>query len=192
MHRRNFLMTMNLAVAGRAFAANSSECRGAAATDANSRTRTIGSAPVSHGPRRRGASSRETRPTFLDYVSVEAQSLGEPVYGLDYMMYIYGVGPDLMPDIVMQEGKKQEPSDQASTEEVLGDQAQPLGFEYRAGSANAIERQPSYAADPFNRRRSEYSLVQLRLTRPRCSSGVDPHRFAHRSQCRFREIGVQQ
>jgi hypothetical protein len=43
-------------------------------------------------------------PSFEDYASVEARVDGEPVYGLDYMMYIYGVSPDLMPGIVLQQG----------------------------------------------------------------------------------------
>jgi hypothetical protein len=43
-------------------------------------------------------------PSFDDYASVEAMSQGDPVYGLDYMMYIYGAAPDLMPASVLQEG----------------------------------------------------------------------------------------
>jgi hypothetical protein len=42
-------------------------------------------------------------PRFDEYASVEALSQGESVYGFDYMMYIYGVGPDLMPGITLQE-----------------------------------------------------------------------------------------
>ncbi len=43
-------------------------------------------------------------PNFADYASVEAISNGEPVFSLDNMMYIYGVSPELMPGVVMQEG----------------------------------------------------------------------------------------
>ena len=49
-------------------------------------------------------SSSHAAPKFEDYASVEARVNGEPIYGLDYMMYIYGISPDLMPEIVMQEG----------------------------------------------------------------------------------------
>ena len=45
-------------------------------------------------------------PSFEEYASVEAVSQGEPVYGFDYMMYVYGIGPDLMPETVMQEGNR--------------------------------------------------------------------------------------
>jgi len=39
-----------------------------------------------------------------DYASIEAISDGHPVYGFDYMMYIYGASPDLFPDCLLQEG----------------------------------------------------------------------------------------
>jgi len=42
--------------------------------------------------------------TFEDYASIEARTDGAPVWCLDYMMYIYGIGPDIMPGVVMQEG----------------------------------------------------------------------------------------
>jgi len=48
--------------------------------------------------------ARDSVPNFEDYATVEARVKGEPVYCLDYMMYIYGSAPDLMPGIVMQEG----------------------------------------------------------------------------------------
>lgn len=44
------------------------------------------------------------RPNIEQYASVEAISAGHPVYGFDYMMYVYGVSPDLFPDNVLQEG----------------------------------------------------------------------------------------
>ena len=43
-------------------------------------------------------------PSFEDYASIEARVDGEPVYCLDYMMYIYGISPDLIPGVVMQDG----------------------------------------------------------------------------------------
>src|SRR5438046_2420999 len=46
----------------------------------------------------------QNTPKFEDYATIEARIAGEPVYCLDYMMYIYGVGPDLMSGVVMQEG----------------------------------------------------------------------------------------
>ncbi len=45
-------------------------------------------------------------PGFDEYASVEALSQGYPVYGFDYMMYIYGISPDLMPHNMMQEGNR--------------------------------------------------------------------------------------
>jgi hypothetical protein len=48
-------------------------------------------------------------PNFADYATIEAMAGGEPVYGLDYMAYIYSIGPDLMPGLVMQEGNTQSP-----------------------------------------------------------------------------------
>src|SRR5208282_6826189 len=48
--------------------------------------------------------SRQGPPNIEDYATIEAIVNGEPVYCLDYMMYIYGISPDLMPGIVMQEG----------------------------------------------------------------------------------------
>ena len=48
--------------------------------------------------------ARDSVPNFEDYATIEARVKGEPVYCLDYMMYIYGSAPDLMPGIVMQEG----------------------------------------------------------------------------------------
>ncbi len=53
--------------------------------------------------------SVEAPPNFAEYASVEAISKGEPVFGLDNMMYIYGVSPDLMPGVVMQEGNDRPP-----------------------------------------------------------------------------------
>ena len=47
---------------------------------------------------------RGGRPTIEEYASIEAVSEGHPVYGFDYMMYVYGVSPDLFPDNVLQEG----------------------------------------------------------------------------------------
>jgi len=55
-------------------------------------------APFSLDPTSRGT------PNFDDFATIEAQVNGAPVYGLDYMMYVYGIGPDLMPGTVMQEG----------------------------------------------------------------------------------------
>jgi len=43
-------------------------------------------------------------PNFEDYASIEAYSGGFPVYSFGNITYIYGVGPDLCPDVVMQEG----------------------------------------------------------------------------------------
>jgi hypothetical protein len=48
--------------------------------------------------------SEQTEPNFEDYATVESMVNGEPVYNFDYMMYVYGVSPDLIPGIVMQEG----------------------------------------------------------------------------------------
>ena len=48
--------------------------------------------------------SRDNSPNIEQYASVEAVSQGHPVYGFDYMMYIYGVSPDLFPDNILQDG----------------------------------------------------------------------------------------
>jgi F5/8 type C domain len=45
-------------------------------------------------------------PGIEEYASVEAVSQGYPVYGFDYMMYIYGVSPDFFPANVLQEGNR--------------------------------------------------------------------------------------
>jgi hypothetical protein len=41
--------------------------------------------------------SRDKSPSIEEYASIEALSQGQPVYGFDYMMYVYGVSPDLFP-----------------------------------------------------------------------------------------------
>lgn len=43
-------------------------------------------------------------PNIEEYASVEAISAGYPVYGFDYMMYVYGASPDLFPGNVFQQG----------------------------------------------------------------------------------------
>ncbi len=48
--------------------------------------------------------SAGTIPNITEYASVEAISQGYPVYGFDYMMYIYGTSPDLFPLSELQEG----------------------------------------------------------------------------------------
>jgi hypothetical protein len=48
--------------------------------------------------------SGTSSPSIEEYASVEAMSQGHPIYGFDYMMYIYGVSPDLLPDSILQEG----------------------------------------------------------------------------------------
>jgi hypothetical protein len=50
--------------------------------------------------------SRDKSPSIEEYASVEALSQGQPVYGFDYMMYVYGVSPDLFPANVLQEGNR--------------------------------------------------------------------------------------
>lgn len=45
-------------------------------------------------------------PRFENFASIEARVNGAPVYCLDYLMYIYGVSPDLMPTVAMQEGDR--------------------------------------------------------------------------------------
>ena len=52
------------------------------------------------------ATSDGPSPSIEEFASVEAISQGHPVYGFDYMMYIYGVSPDLFPDNVLQEGNR--------------------------------------------------------------------------------------
>lgn len=49
-------------------------------------------------------------PRLEEYASVEAISQGHPVYGFDYMMYVYGVSPDLFPGNVLQEGNTNTPT----------------------------------------------------------------------------------
>jgi hypothetical protein len=41
---------------------------------------------------------------FEDYATVEAYVDGSPVYSLGNIAYIYGVSPDLLPGLVMQDG----------------------------------------------------------------------------------------
>ena len=105
MHRRNLLIGMsNLAAGWRAMlsalftpasATRAAVILGAADMEAQSKPEALKAivGPVEHNP-----------PSFEDYASIEARANGEPVYGLDYMMYIYRISPDLMPGIVMQRG----------------------------------------------------------------------------------------
>ena len=43
-------------------------------------------------------------PNYEDYATIEAHCEGVPVYSLGNITYIYGVSPDLLPGVVMQEG----------------------------------------------------------------------------------------
>ena len=119
--------------------------------------------------------SRGISPRFEDYASVEALSQGYPVYGFDYMMYIYGISPDLMPHNVMQEGNRS-PRVKIRPKKFMGNSSQPVGFKYRASSANAQQRQPSHFTYPSNRWGSEYRMVQLRLSRAKYPSRMDSDR----------------
>ncbi|MGC1686989.1 MAG: discoidin domain-containing protein, partial [Candidatus Acidiferrales bacterium] len=105
MRRRKFLMgLMNFAAATRASAASLlglgsvSQSVSARRPGRTNPDASIASPDVIEIPR------LNTPPNFADYASIEAESSGQPVYGLDYMMYIYGVGPDLMPGVVLQTG----------------------------------------------------------------------------------------
>lgn len=47
--------------------------------------------------------SRTSRPNFEDYATLESYCEGAPVYSLGNITYIYGVNPDLLPGVIMQE-----------------------------------------------------------------------------------------
>jgi hypothetical protein len=44
------------------------------------------------------------RPDFEDYATIEAYADGVPVYSLGNIVFLYGVSPDVLPDVVMQNG----------------------------------------------------------------------------------------
>ncbi len=48
----------------------------------------------------------EAQPDWEDYATIEGYCQGEPVYSLGNICYIYGVSPDFLPGVVMQEGNQ--------------------------------------------------------------------------------------
>jgi len=52
------------------------------------------------------SSRAPAQPRVEDYASVEAICNGVPIWSFSKLCYIYGLGPDLMPGVVMQEGNR--------------------------------------------------------------------------------------
>ena len=44
------------------------------------------------------------QPSIEDYATIEAHFDGVPVYSFGNITYVYGVSPDLLPGLVMQQG----------------------------------------------------------------------------------------
>jgi hypothetical protein len=61
--------------------------------------------PFACGPAKRSV-QEERRPKIEDYATIESVSNGVPVWSFSNLTYIYGVSPDLMPGIMMQEGNR--------------------------------------------------------------------------------------
>jgi hypothetical protein len=46
----------------------------------------------------------QPQPNMEDYATIEAWCAGEPAYSFGYIFYVYGISPDLLPNVAMQAG----------------------------------------------------------------------------------------
>jgi hypothetical protein len=107
-HRREFLLrAVRLGILGHTNASGFFVYPFARATE-NQNAASQNQSPLS--ARDPTAPLRGVRPTIEEYASIEAVSEGHPVYGFDYMMYVYGISPDLFPDNQLQEGNTRPPT----------------------------------------------------------------------------------